>query len=101
MPRRGRPARRSAKARAPVRGKPLEVVRAPAVREGMVQLGILETALVRRRREGEKGLLPSGELVDGWSRHDGMLPVTFPRRDSSLPVRDTNGRREKETRIEP
>src|SRR2546425_10542190 len=30
----------------------------------MVELGILEPALMCRRREGEEGLLPAGELVD-------------------------------------
>ena len=49
------------------------MIRADAMPEGMVQLGVLETALVCGRRQREERLLPTGELVDRGSSHGAML----------------------------
>ncbi len=40
------------------------------MRERVIEHRILQTALVVRGREGEKGMLATGELIDGRSRHD-------------------------------
>jgi hypothetical protein len=39
------------------------------MRERVIENGILQTAFVVRRRESEKGVLATGELIDRWARH--------------------------------
>lgn len=45
----------------PISGQPLDVLRAPGMRERMVELGILQAALVVGRCQGEESRLAPGE----------------------------------------
>ena len=40
--------------------------------EGVVELRIGEAALMRRGRQRDEGIIPSGKLVQRWPGHNGM-----------------------------
>jgi hypothetical protein len=53
----------------PVVGEVLDVLRVDAVRERMVQLRVLETALVMGRGQGQEGVVAAGEVINRWPGH--------------------------------
>ena len=53
----------------PIGGKSFNVLGVDAVREGVVQLGVLEAALVVRGGQRKEGGVAAGELEDRWSGH--------------------------------
>src|SRR6266568_5086966 len=64
-----RVARRTSQDLSPVGGEVLDVMRVETMGKGVVELRILKAAFVGRGRQGEEGLLASGVIVEGRTRH--------------------------------
>jgi hypothetical protein len=62
-------ARWTAEDLSPVVSQVLDVLGVNAVRERMVELRVLETALVMRRGQRQEGVVAAGEVINRWPRH--------------------------------
>ena len=83
---------RTAEDLGPVGGKVLDVIRADVIGEGVIQLRVLQAALMGRGRQREEGLLPTGEVVDGRAIHRSIARAWLwrgRRAAKPAPARDT------------
>src|SRR2546429_6336459 len=67
----------------PVRRQVLEVIRVQSMGEGVVQLRVLEAALVGGGCQRDERLVTTGKLVEGWPGH--LRMVTLPPRSRKAP----------------
>src|SRR6266566_9658949 len=88
-----RVARRTSQDLSPIGGEILDVTRAQAMGERVVELRILEAAFVGRGGQGEEGLFASGELVEGWTRPAGVWFSHLSLRSSKVAADEAESKR--------